>query len=70
MGCNAPRKIYNRQLMPEQAYDHDNDGYKEHNKGYAVHPMHQLNVYVPGCARVTLAQVEICEHLLPYTLFH
>lgn len=56
--------------MPDQAYDHYNNTDKKHKKRDTVHAVHQLHINAPRIAGIALADIKVCEHLLPYSLLH
>ena len=56
--------------MPDEPHYHYHNGYKEHEQGNTVHAVHKLYVYIFWRIGVSLADVEVGEHLIPDIFFH
>jgi hypothetical protein len=54
----------------KQAHYHNYDSDKKHEQGNTVHAMHKAYVNVFRIVGISLTNIEVCEDLLPDTLFH
>ena len=53
--------------MFKQSHDHYDHSDQKHEQGYSVHTVHEPDVHISWFIGVALAEIEICQYLLPHS---